>query len=282
MLAVDLGSDKRCREVVARVVDAVLPEGHHELREFLSGREDRGGGDHRVVLGRHVLRVGEPEDDVRPVEDESLLRARDAHQIDDDAQGKKSGDLGDEVALALSGDALDDLGRDAFDVVLERRQFLGREAGRHDAAQPRVAWIVHVDHRAEELEKVGGKIRDVGPPTRAEVVRTMAHLGDVGVARQGPVPGPGREESAQVRLSEECARPLGSEQRERLFSLGDRPGPPIEVRQIQFVEGRHADSFRQRNLAATSVQKRWRVSCVRSNRPIVQSGTISSSTPTSA
>ena len=63
-------------------------------------------------------------------------------------------------------------------------------------AQPRVARVVHVDHRAEELVEGLGQVGDVAAPARAEELGVAAHLEHVGVRHQptssrGPSAGSG-------------------------------------------------------------------------------------------
>ena len=51
-----------------------------------------------------------------------------------------------------------------LDVLLDALDHARREAARDDAAQARVARIVHVDHRAEELGEVGRQVEMLTPP----------------------------------------------------------------------------------------------------------------------
>ena len=72
----------------------------------------------------------------------------------------------DEVDLALLAHAVDHLGADRLDRIEHRRELPRRERARHDAALARVARVVHVDERPEELQGLG---RHVGDRHRARV-----------------------------------------------------------------------------------------------------------------
>ena len=106
-LAVDLGGDERRGEVVGGVLQPLLAELGDEQAEVLRRLEQR-RGDARLGLVGHVLGVAEAEDDVGAVEDELLVAAGDAHQVDDDPQREDRGDVGDEVALAPLDHLVDD------------------------------------------------------------------------------------------------------------------------------------------------------------------------------
>ena len=71
--------------------------------------------------------------------------------------------------------------RRARDVRLDAVDHARREAARHDPPQPRVARVVHVDHRAEELVEGGRHVADVRALAGAEELRLAADLEDVGV-----------------------------------------------------------------------------------------------------
>ena len=110
----------------------------------------------------------------------------------DDPQRQQRRDLGDEVALALRGDGVDDLGGLRLDVAAEPGQRARRERLRHDAAQPGVARVVHVDHRAEELGEERRHVEDAGALARAEEVGVAAGLDHVAVAGDRPEAGAAR------------------------------------------------------------------------------------------
>ena len=178
----------------------------------------------------------EAEDDVGAVEDELLLAAGDAHHVDDDPQGQQGRDLGHEVALALLDDLVDDAGGHAFDVGTHRLELSGREAPGHDAAQPGVAGVVHVDHRAEELEELLRQVGDVGALARAEQLGLPAGLDDVGVAGDRPV---GRLGDAQVRQASSFIGARGRSARSAAnarLALVQGPGPPLQVRQVDRID----------------------------------------------
>ena len=84
-LAIDLRRHQRRRQVVLRVLHPVLGELGDELGQILGRGEERR---HHARLGLvgDVLRIAEPEDHVRAVEDELLLAAGDPHHVDDDPQ----------------------------------------------------------------------------------------------------------------------------------------------------------------------------------------------------
>jgi F420-dependent oxidoreductase-like protein len=96
----------------------------------------------------------------------------------------------------------------------------GREAPRDDAAQPRVARVVHVDHRAEELVERLGHVADVGALAGAEELRVAAHVQDVGVLGERPVARAAGQDH-DVRLLVEGDRPLAAERREGALALLD-------------------------------------------------------------
>jgi len=135
-------------EVVGRVLNAMPAEVLDELCEVGACLQQCR---HDVERIGHIIGVARAEDDVRAVEDETILAVRNAHHFADDLQRQGGGDVGDEVALALVDDGVDDLRRGALHVVLEPLDAARREAARHDAPQARVPRVVHVDHRAEEL-----------------------------------------------------------------------------------------------------------------------------------
>ena len=108
-----------------------------------------------------------------------------------------------------------------LDVALELRERARREAARHDAAQPRVARIVHRDHRAEELVQLRRQIGNVDALARAEEIAAPARRHHVGVARHRPVARPLRQRDLRRRLEllVERHRPLAAQQREGALAL---------------------------------------------------------------
>ena len=159
-----------------------------ERGEVLGGAQ-QGAHDAGLGLVGDVLGVAEAEDHVGAVEDELLLAARDAHHVDDDPQRQGGGHVGDEVALAALDDLVDDLRRDRLDVTLHLVELAGREPPGDDPPHPGVLGVVHVDHRAEELEELRGHVGDVGARPGAEQRRALRRLDDVGVAGQRVVAG---------------------------------------------------------------------------------------------
>jgi len=221
-LAVDLGVDERGDEVVAGVPAAVLGELLRELRELGAGgqqlRDDLRG------IAAAVLGIARAEDDVGAVEDEPVLALRDRGHVADDLERERRGDLGDEVALALLDDGVDDRLGGARHVGLDPVDHAGREAARHDAAQSRVARVVHVDHRAEELVEGGRHVADVRALTGAEEFGLARHFEDVGVLGHRPEARAARQDH-DLGLLVPRDRALAPQRCEGAFALLEGPRP---------------------------------------------------------
>ena len=98
---------------------------------------------------------------------------------------QRGGDLLDEVALAvgeLLEQAVDDRRRLGAHVVLDLGDLLRREPLGDDGAQAEVPWVVHGDHRAEELVHLLRDVADVDALAAAEHLRVAAGRPDVLVA----------------------------------------------------------------------------------------------------
>ena len=89
-----------------------------------------------------------------------LFRCGDAHHVADDPEGKRAATsvTKSQAPLACTSSTMPAVGPTY--VVFKLLQHPRGEAGRYDPAQPGVAWIVDVDHRAEELEELHGHVRD--------------------------------------------------------------------------------------------------------------------------
>jgi len=87
--------------------------------------------------------------------------------------------------------------------------------------------IVHVDHPAEELEELGGQVRNARrAATRAEDVGPSTGFQDVGVAGHRPVAVADRDQP-QVELLVERHRSLATQDLEGALALGPRALPEL-------------------------------------------------------
>ena len=169
--------------------------------------------------------------------------------------------LGDEVALALGPHRGDEVVGDLLDVVLDGAHHAGVEGGRHDPAQPGMAGVVHVDHRPEELEELGGHVEDGGARlARAEQLGVPADLDHVGVTGDGVVARARGDGDDRLHLDlgvlEEGDGALGAQRGEGRLTHRPRLLPELEVRQIDVVDpkcrsgwSRRAPSSRRRRHA---------------------------------
>src|SRR5262245_33311903 len=257
-LALELGVHQRRGEIFLRVLAALLGELVHQVRERLPRRERR---DQHVPSGLDVLGVAEPEDPVGLLEDELRLALGDAHHVADDLERERRRDLGHEVAATLLDHAVDRLLRPTLHVGFGPGERAGREAARHDAAQPPVLRVVHVDHRAEELVERLGQITDLAALARAEDLGGAARLEDVGVTRDRPVARSARERDLRRRLEllVEGDGLLATERGEGGGAHLGRLHPEIEAREIDVVgvnanRGAH-DFFSSATSAARRVSR---------------------------
>ena len=189
-LAVDLGIDECRGQIIGRGFAALGDQTMHE-------RGKRGTRVHerfeRVGAFGDELGITVRQNDVGHVEDEVVLGLGNAHQVADESQRQTGGNVGNEVDRALVGDAGDNALGLGFDGVIELLEHARRETPGHDAAQASVAGIIHVDHRAIELEHLDRKVGDVRTLPGAEQVWLLAGRDDVGVAHERPVTGARRE-----------------------------------------------------------------------------------------
>ena len=232
LLAVGVLHHEARDEIILGAPDPVLGELLGELDELEAHRLEVAAQPLAGLVG-DVLRVGAAEQPVGDIEDHLLLAAGDAEHVDDDAQRQQRRHFGDEVALALVGDAGDDLGGEALDVGAQLVEGSWREPLGHDAAHLGVAWLVHGDDRAEVLDEVGRHVDDVDAAGVREVVGSLADLDHVGVPAQGVVaaePPPLRGELLDVR-------PLttGPHPGEDVVDRGPRPDPQVEVLEVAFI-----------------------------------------------
>ena len=237
-------------------LSAVLGEPLYQLLQFVR----RGQHDHHRVARvlAAVLGVACADDGVGAVEDELIILLGDARQVADHLQRQAGRYLGDEVAPGPRGQqVVDDPGGRRRDVRLELGDRPGGERPRHDASQPGMAWIVHIDHRAEEFGELGGHVGNVRrtalPGT--EHLRIPARADNVGVPDQGVVPGsPWRPR--QVPLLEEGRRVQRAQPVERLLPLRQRSGPELLIRQIK-VDGKHPAILRWSRGGQHHAGKSW-------------------------
>ena len=232
--AVDLGVHEHRRDVVARVVEAVLAErlGVGEHGEHVADQPLE-----RVGLAAD-LRVARTEDHVRPREHLGVVALRDAHHLADDLEGERRGHRGHEVTRAIReaiDHAIDDRAGLLVDVALDAGHLLGREPLRHDRAQPEVLRVVHVDDRAHELGDLGRIVRDVRTVARLEQRRVAARRPDIVVARQRPVARPERH-PGDLPLGEEAHLVVGAQAGEHRLPMFTVPGPELGIGQVDRVE----------------------------------------------
>ena len=110
----------------------------------------------------------------------------------------------DEVDLALLAHVVDDLGADRLDRVEHALQLPRGERAGDDAALAGVAGVVHVDERAEELERLGRHVGDrrSTPWPEQKSCGPAADLDHLGVAGD-------RVERRRSRRSSGCRRSAG-------------------------------------------------------------------------
>ena len=105
VLVFHFGLHQRGRDVVARIVEAVLRNGEAVL-EQLHARA------HQLFERLHVLGITDAEDLVRELEDALGVGTGDAEHVADDLQRQRGRDLAHEVALAAERrDLIDDVAR---------------------------------------------------------------------------------------------------------------------------------------------------------------------------
>ena len=158
----------------------------------------------------------------------------DAHQVADDLQGEGTGQIGDDLALAV-GMVLHHRGHQAAGPVahriLEEGQHARGERAADDVAQPGVPRIVHRDHRPEVLGQLGGLVADRDPTRRAEDLGMPAGVEHVVVAGHRPVAGSRGELLADERLVERH-RSLSAQGGERAVTYVVVEAPEVPRREV--------------------------------------------------
>ena len=183
----DLGVHERARDVVDRVVDAVLAELVHDARQRRSRFED---GEYLISLGGYDVGVTHGQYDVRRMTHRGVVALGDPHHGADDLEGKGHGDVLDEVAGSRFHRARRPSRRRRDQSTSSiARTLRGVEGVGHDAAQARVLGIIGGDHAREVLDHLGGQVhRRDRAGTREEHLGTARDLGDVAVTHEGEVP----------------------------------------------------------------------------------------------
>ena len=182
-LPVDLGVHQDRRDVVGRRREPALTE---LLRVVEHSRRPH---DEAVEVHREVGVAG-AEDEVRPIEDLLLVLLRHAEHVADDLQRQGSGERLDEVDRLTRGPLLfrggdQPLGAHAHR-LLDRRDRLRGEALLDEEPELRVAWVVHHDHRPEELERLGWLFAEGDPRSGGEQFGLAVDLLDVVVRHRRP------------------------------------------------------------------------------------------------
>ena len=230
LLAVDVRGHQCGDQVVAWGFGPDGSQAGDEVGEFLPGAQDLGHRDVEVLAEELRIRAG--QDDVGVGQDHVVPVVRDAHHVADDLQWQAGRHVRNEVAGPGGQQVIDDRGGRAADVGLELGDHPRAERVGHDAAQPGVPGVVHVDHGPEVLIELGGQVGDVGRAfPGAEHVGVPAGLGHVRVPDQGVV---SRTLLAErdLGLSVELRVRLGPEQREGRCPVGGRPAPERRIRQV--------------------------------------------------
>ena len=163
-----------------------------------------------------------------------MVLVGDAHHVADHLQWQRSGEFGHQLALAVGmvGDQVrDQPPRPVAHRLLSAGHHLRCEGAADDVAQPRVTWIVQVDHRAEVLGHLGGLVGDGDIRYRTEDLRMPAGVVDVIELHQRPVPGAGLE-SLVTDLLEEGDRRLPAQGRESPVSDGVVKSPELQGAEV--------------------------------------------------
>ena len=221
-------------EIVARGGEPVFAECLGVLEHAHAGGEE-------VFEGGGELRVADAEDDVGPAEDLLFVVGRNAHHLADDLQRHRCRHLVHEVALAIEEvvqQAIDHAGGLHLHVLLHTSDLLGGEALGDDAAQAEVPWVVHADHRAEELGDLDGHVADVDATTAGEQLRVAADVPHVLVVDDRPVAGAARELGVgEVELFPPADRLLLAQRAERTLAVLARGDPELGIGEVEGTEG---------------------------------------------
>ena len=176
LFAVDVCVHKRGGQVVGGVPTAELSERSDELMEIAAGREQGFDDLHRVFLC-HVFGVARSKNDVGPAEDGVVVAFADSHHVAYDLQREPCRHVGHEISRAFFEDLAHDLPGGTGDVVFDLLQHPRCECACHDLTHAGVAWIVHVDHRPEEVVHELGHVGNRrGPLAGTEQFGLAAHI----------------------------------------------------------------------------------------------------------
>ena len=185
------------------------------------------GGNH-VGDAAAVLGVGRRDERVRVTLDHLLVLERYAEHRRNHLAREAGGNVGDEVALAVCGDVLDDLRGLLGDVLLELGDHPGREPLVHDQPVLGVDRRIHVDDRRADrvVEDPDGRHARV----RVVVAADAEH---VAVAHERPEAG-ARRQSGRGELLVEADRPFPAQQFEDAVDVVAQKG--VGVAELDLVE----------------------------------------------
>src|SRR6266852_749612 len=222
-LAVDLGVHEHGRQVVLRMLEALLAEPEAVLAQLARRLQKRlaRAPERLVAAGQET--VGQVQQ-LRPV------ALRHPHHVADDGDGQRVGDLADELRLALRGDGVDDPPGALADRVFRLRDHLRGEAAVHHAPELGVLRGIGGDHRADgaHVLHVPGIDHHLDPVRGAERLPVTGGGGDVVVAGDRP------EALAGVRVLVPGDRPLVPELGQRAFHVVAQP--EVETGRVDLVE----------------------------------------------
>ena len=183
-VAVDFGVEELGHDVVARVAASLRREVVHVEVQL---------GDRLAHVVGRVLRVVAADQLVRPLEHESTVFLRDAHDLGDRLQRQLRRDVGDEVRGATLDHVVDDDRRAVTEVLLEQTDHPRREPLVHQQAVARVLGRIHVQHH--HAASVGATpVGVVVPDRRAAELRreqlgVAVHVDEVTVLHDIPEAG---------------------------------------------------------------------------------------------
>ena len=209
-VAVDLRVHDPAHDVVQRL-------GAPGVGHLLAVREQLREGRDGVLRRPAGLRVLEGEQRVAPLVDQVAVGTRHPEQVGEHAERELGRHGGDEVALGVVVEPIDDLAGVDEDGLVEALDGAGREDGLEDPAQARVLGRVHVQHHLAEGAEALRRHRREGDPAepRREQGLVAEHRGDELVAGDGPEAGAVHELQQRVRTRRG---------RRRLGVPGDAPG----------------------------------------------------------
>ena len=232
VLAVDLGLNQVCGEVLTGPRPPFLGQVHAVLREF-----DDCLDHHVEITGRLV--VSGSQNHRRPVEDLLFVLLRDAHHVADDLQRQRTGYLVDEVGVRVAmvgGHVRHEPARAVVHTVLDASHDLGREGTVDHLAQPKVTRVVKADHRAHELRDLSGHVVERrARRDRAEDLGVTAGMVDVVERRERPMPGT-PSEAGELGDLEEGDRRFAPQRRERAVTPVVVPFPELDCSEVDVGE----------------------------------------------